>query len=761
MQQRVQLLEQQVSKRPSHPAVSMKALLSGGAVPLVALLLALVPPVFVILHRWMDQKYLADIVHQTWCKVDFLCSTELPSYFLYIFIAYAALLALLLVFRFVRAEGFKAVAHPLAAPETQAGARQLLIGLWLQRIAGAGLAVIILATLFLHHTPGWDYVLGLTILLAGWVLVEIPLTSIFARIKAQAYPVGAVILVQVALALFLANLYSGRQVEWAFLLLLILSLAAAFTVFKRINPIVWVIFLAEILYTIQINSWVYSIIGDEYSFFTYVTDVIRHQNFLTIGANLFNGFAVYGTHPYFSSLLQAISMALLGADNFGWRFSSLFLAAISIGFFYLFFKNYVSTRLALIVAVLLAASQYLMNFGKIGYNNLQALLVMALVLWASGFALCHARLLGFFILGLCMGGAFYVYPAALYVLPVPVLFLLIYMPPSNAHARRRWAATGIGLLVLVCPLFFQPAYWQAKVVGTFFNNPSITQSAGSLLYHFGTNLLYSLVSYVYIPEQTHFVLTSYVDLFTSIFIPIGAILLIKDLRREKFALFVLLAFLVELVLIGASHDRVIPSTTRMFLLLPWFFFFAALGLDWIARSISQVISRPRVLPGLVGGLLVICLASNLYQAYPRYRISSTGSPDLEVLFLRMLQHDKIEDPGTPKIYLFITQPDWGIDGLRLMQNIYSLPDSQAQLLRVAVDNPGLPAGTAERIQDPNTLVIIQPWMDKPLRDAMENELRQIGKESCPVSTTPQTAPQFTLWYSPNLASMCTEANGNY
>ena len=78
-----------------------------------------------------------------------------------------------------------------------------------------------------------------------------------------------------------------------------------------------------------------------------------------------------------------------------------------------------------------------------------------------------------------------------------------------------------------------------------------------------------------------------------------------------------------------------------------------------------------------------------------------------------------------------------------------------------MDNSNLPALTIDQIQDPNTLVIVQPWMDQTLRDAIESELRQLGKDSCDVSTTPINTPQFTLWYSPNLASMCTEANANY
>jgi 4-amino-4-deoxy-L-arabinose transferase-like glycosyltransferase len=761
-QQRLRLLEEKSASQRFFFEIPSKASIQSAAIALAVLALAAVPSVLVVLHRWMNQDGLPDIVRPLWCKVNFLCNMELPSYFLYIFVICLALLVLLLAVRFPRLEDFKLFKGSLAPDFVEANVVpvQRVIARWVVCVAAAGFVGILLASLLSSYKPGWLYLLVIVAFLVGWALAEVPLATVLDTIKRHAYLIGALVMVQVALVLFLADLYSGKPFQWIFLFLLILALALASLVLanRRIHPVIGLIFLAEIVFTIQINSWVYSIVGDEYSFFGYVTDIIQHQDFNAIGANLFNGSAVYGTHPYFSSLIQAISMALLGANNFGWRFSSLFLAAVSIGFFYLFFKNFVSERVALTITALLAVSQYLMNFGKIGYNNLQALFVMGLILWASGFALRYGRSLGFFILGLCMGGAFYVYPAALYVLPIPVIFLLFYLPPNNLQALRRWGAMVAGMLLLVCPLFFQPQYWQSKIPGTIFNAPSITQSAGDLGYHIGSNFLYAMFSYLFAPDQTHFVYTSYVDPFTAIFIPIGVVLLIKKLKGDRFTLFILVTFLVELFLVGVSHDRATPSATRMFLLLPWFFFFAALGMDWIARTFSKLSTSPHLLSGLLGSFLIISLAVNLYQAYPMYRQSSVGTSDLEVLFLRLLQHDEAKDPGNAKNYLFITQPDWGIDGIRILQSVYSVPDSQSQLHRIAVETPDLPTATVEQIEEDNTLVIIQPWMDETMRVSIEGELKQLGKSSCEVRDTPQSSPQFTLWYSPDMQGVCEEAN---
>ena len=60
------------------------------------------------------------------------------------------------------------------------------------------------------------------------------------------------------------------------------------------------------------------------------------------------------------------------------------LTATAVGLFYVFFRTFVAASTALIAVLLLAMSHYLISFGKIGYNNLQAFFAMALSLWAAG-----------------------------------------------------------------------------------------------------------------------------------------------------------------------------------------------------------------------------------------------------------------------------------------------------------------------------------------------------------------------------------------
>jgi len=413
----------------------------------------------------------------------------------------------------------------------------------------------------------------------------------------------------------------------------------------------------------------------------------------------------------------------------------------------------------MIMTLLMAVSQYLINFGKIGYNNLQALTIMSVVLWAAGQAIRKKRSMVFFGLGMAIAACFYVYPVALYVLPLPILLLLFYLPPFSRPSFRLWVYMVAGFMLLFLPLLFQQEYWQSKVAGTLFFTPEIASSAKSLLYHFESNLLYTWFSYVYIVEESHYIVSSYLDPVTAIFLPIGLSLTFRSVRKSRFAIFMLLAFILECFLVGATHDRRFPSTTRMFLLLPWFAIFSAMGIGWVVDQAQRISLQPIPASSYIGALLVVILSVNLYQANVLYANRTEGEPSLEVLFLRILQYDQRVDPEREKVYLFITEEKWGIDGLRTMQDVYKLPESQTQLVRVEVNSSDLPQSAITRIQEENTVIIIQPWMATKIKDQIEATLVDMGKVYTAVRNTPTSAPRFTVWYDVGFQSLYEPVGG--
>ncbi len=727
-----------------------------GALPAVlALSLAVIPSGLVVADRWLNIPEMRILGRETWCWVEALCQSALPGYFLY---AVPALLGVLLLLLLYRRLPLSTDILPDAARARSAPLRDVRyrrrISRFLRLAAGIGLVPIAVAGFGWGRVPGWDHVAVVGLYLTSVVVDEAPLVAWVDRVRRRAPRWVSMALAQLGLVSILFGVHNEQA--WACLLGAALGTPILFRWTQGERPPIafWLVSVLVLLFSYRIDSWTYAVIGDDYAFFFYARHIAQDHGLREIGARLFSGQAVYGDHPYFSSLIQAASMALLGADNYGWRFSNGYLAALSAGLLYLFWNGFLSPRAAMAAAVLVGTSHYLINFSKIGYNNVQALFAAALVLWSAGAAVRSGSPLAFTGLGLAMGTCLYVYPAALYALPLPLLLLLLFTPPRSRESMRRWAMMATAFALLLLPLLFQPGYWLGKAEGTPLYDPILIAQPSKLAHRLWTNALYSFVSYFYSPAETHYVVSSYLDPLSAILVPIGLTLVVRRDSKARFGWFIALALLAELVLAGVTHGRQFPPTTRMFMLLPWWTALAALGLLWSLDRFAWL--RGKRWPLLLSLSLIVGL--NVYQAYGLFRQRWEGRGSLEVLFLRAVQWDARLDPDHNKLYLFLTEPRWGIDGLRLLRDVYGVPPSQEHLARVAVETPLLGPDVVSTIQREETVVIIQPWMEEGLRRSLKAVLRRLGKVECQVREGLLTRVVFSLWLSPAYRDLCWRAN---
>ena len=726
--------------------------------------LAAAPPALVAWDLWFGRSSILGELRPAWCAVDFFCQTDFPPYFLLIFPLVLILILVILRasrpgWRIAPDSGLTSSALPSAVfPEVVSTSALPRL---LKTMAAIGYLLIAAVAFTLGRFSPLAYLPIVVAYIAGVILEGTRLDRLVAALRDNAQKILVIGTSHLGLILFLKSSQSGDLVQWVFPVLFVVSLVAMIRMRREIGPIAWVVLAAIVLYSARISSWQLAVVGDEYIFFTDAKAIITPLRLSEVAAHLFDGTWTYGAHPYVSSLIQALSMLLLGRDNFGWRFSNIYLSAVSIGLFYLFFKGFFSRRVAILAALLLAASHYLMNFSKIGYNNLQALFIMSLVLWLAGIAVRTGRPIAYSALGIGMAGSFYVYPGALYVLPLPLVLIAMHSPGRDRNSLRMIVMTLASLLLLALPLVLQVEFWESKLAGTFVYDQELASNTTFLGFHFASNLLYSLFSYLYIPNETHFVVSSYLDPISAVFVPIGLALCLREVRRSRSAAFLIVAFLIEAVLIGTTHDRPFPTATRMFLMLPWFFLLAAIGMDWGLDLFGRRLAGGRTVPAVAGVLIVAILGLNLYQSTRVFRLRTTGVASLEALFLRMLQHDAQQDPYTLKDYLFITAPDWGIDGLLTLQDVYKVPPSPTQLHRLVAEGSELPEVELGLISHLKTVVIIQPWMDETVRLGLEERLVDMGKVQCQVSDTPLTEPQFSFWYSPALEALCARANEDW
>jgi len=674
-----------------------------------------------------------------------------PSYFLIIFLVTLLLVGLVyLQRRFLPVICEKPLSPHQVGPVST---RQSVVGLGLLYLAGAGLVLVITRSLLSQQLPGWDLVLTWFIFVLASALRSIPLDRVAAFWQANAELGLALCLAQFALIGVLASYYSAANLVYFAWLGLFFALLNLWRFRGRIPRIYWVMSLALVVYSYDLNAWWTATIGDDLNFHEIAWLLSEKVTFAELGQYLFNAGGAHGAHTFLSSFLQAVSMKLFGHGSFGWRFSSLYLLAWGLVFYYYFLKSFLDEQVAFLTVALLAFSVYIIDFGKIGYNNLQALFALWLALAATTWALRSKTELSFAVLGTALALCLYVYPVALYVLPLPFLLLAWYEFPVSWPVIKRWALMSAVPLALSFPLFLQPVYWDTKQQGTFLNQPELLQWP-LLAFHFGSNLLYALYSFLYSHEQSHFLVYSHVDPVSAAFLLIGFALLLSQARRQRFAIFMLLTYLYFVFFVGASHDRLTPSNTRMFMLLPWYALFTTWGLRWVTGRLFG--SRPAISVIAQFILVVVIAGANLYQGYDQAYRRYASEHYIETLFLRINDSIYQAEPEKPKNYFFLLDADWSEMGLRNYQYIYPSM-AWAQFYSLTLEAPQLPVTHQALLAERETIIIISPFLNPQHADwpqLLGLQLEQLGKVRCDVFTPDGLNFRFYLYHSPDLPQAC-------
>lgn len=745
---------------------------------ILVLLLAAVGPVMVMLERWFRVPDFRDILRDQWCDLClFLCSLVLPSTFLIVIPCF--LLALILLFWLNKRHAIPFLVDikpPQNSPALALRQWQAFPARVLETTAVIAAAAVFLLAALQDRPPGIEFPIVVLFYLLSVLLKAVNFSSI--RTLPQRLPAWlAPYLFNHLSLIFFMRAFSGHpEAALASGLLLIISLALLWPQRRALPPVLWIVNLAVFLYTFLLQSWRTGIIGDEYIFYHYGRIMLNEHDLWHVLNHLLNARTViYGKFLYLSVLPHALFMRLFGDDNFGWRFANLYLAILSIPFFYGFVKTFSKRRTAIIYAFLFAVSQYLICFARIGYNNVQSLLGMAVTLWLAARAIASGKDIYYSLLGMALGLCLYIYPAVLAVLPLPILLLLFYNPPwRSRRSFGQWVLVVAGFSLLFLPLIFEPDYWQQKM------SESAMETAGvSSYYHLFSNLVYSLFSFLYAPEESHYIVSSYVDPLSGLLVTLGLGWALWRARREKFIRFVLLGLLFLFFSLGASRSRALPSVTHMFLVLPWWFLLAGLGTEWLIQLLKKRRPKPFVKHALLV-LLVLVTAMNLMHAFSISPMRSERYHSMEALHMRFVQdHNGRNDLGNQGRFLFITDEKWNIYGFNSFRDAYHLPRAQAQLVRVAlytepfypieervvlpqpaiVDEEGithleLEAWAFELAAQPDTVVIVQPWLTEYEHQAIEMLLAETGKQVCPIKPTPFKEASFNMWLDPSRMDAC-------
>jgi hypothetical protein len=613
-----------------------------------------------------------------------------------------------------------------------------------------------MAAVLLRHgltgtRPGWDYAIPFLVFLLGGILLDVPwprqtlLRS--PRLRQATFLLGAHVLLLAALA----TAYLHHPLA-PFLAAGALLAHGGLWVKRRhaLPPAFWLVSLALLASYAYLDAWWFAAIGDEYAFYDIAAMVIARHPDATISRELYNPVAVYGSHPGFSVLLQAASLSLFGDNVFGWRFSSIYLAAISLVFLHSFYRSFGRPHLAWIACALLAVSHYLMAFGKIGYNNLQALFAFSAALAAAAWVVRSRRRVASLACGVALALSLYVFPGALLTLPVPLLYLTSFDPPGR-RSRGRWITLVVIFLAATLPMLLQPDFWATKWAGTLWNRPALADSWQAFTSHVLTNFAYAGMSFLFAPLESHFVAVGYLDVLSAAFVPLGLGVLLQP-RSNHPARYLVASLCLLLLFVGSLHDYDVPTTTRMFLLLPWFVLLAAMGLVWLGHALRDVgwanIRSLRWTALLLSAILIL----NLVQAYPLSRLRMAARYQSAQVLLQREAHTLLDPGAQPTSLVILTSPEGPLRKSLLRQ---------LRLHRAAFDPQRiieLPAAAVgdDVLADAHAIVLITSSVPEDTRAALEARLQAIGKSACRFRNSLGWV-RLVVWAGPEEEARCAGA----
>jgi hypothetical protein len=241
---------------------------------------------------------------------------------------------------------------------------------------------------------------------------------------------------------------------------------------------------------------------------------------------------------------------------------------------------------------------------------------------------------------------------------------------------------------------------------------------------------------LYSPNESHFVAVSFVDWMTAILVGIGFFAILYQIRRNRFAAFFLVGWGILLGVAGVLGSPTLPSTTRMFVVLPWWAAAAAFGLQWILDRIPADTRLGMRMGGVIlGAILLAVVGINLFQAAVVSRARWVDRLPFEAHVQHLAEITRSHASGAPGQFVFLTYSGWSLDPFLLFQKIYPQAWTGVNFQKVVVDGPFLPETSLPYVMDSRSIILVVPTLPQPWQEELRISLLALGEQWCPVYTS--------------------------
>jgi 4-amino-4-deoxy-L-arabinose transferase-like glycosyltransferase len=503
-----------------------------------------------------------------------------------------------------------------------------------------------------------------------------------------------------------------------------------------------VIALAVVLY--RLGDVPNSIWGDEGAFWAAARDLAAGAR-----ANPFS-LGVYGAYPLISSLYQSLWLRLFGPTLWSWRLGSVVAGTLTIIPLFFLVQKLLGPRVAWSAVVLMVSKPYFLAFTRMGYNNIQPLLPIAVGLWLLVGALQGYSHVLAYLSGIALGIASLTYTAGYVGSVIAGLFSLLLLTltsdgrPLRRSMTRLALCLGIGWLFAAGPFFLGSAlsgnlmggkgaesfFGSAFYGETLFSPDQLTrlyplQHVGQHRIFFEPRLYALLVvrgvlrtglSFVADKVATQHYLVGPLAGPGAVFFLAGLAWALRRLRQWQAALWII--WTLSCVLLLSVFNTFPPRATHLVPIIPALAVLTAVGI-WSLSHLLRRIVRCLWADWVAVGLTIALALWGLHTYF-------TVMPQRYVPNLQNVMFWRAQEMGPGSKLVFVADTPYpadftvrDIDEFRLGVDHYSLPPDQVS----ATDFRAL-CGHVDALLDPACRVFFLPGEDA---DAVEAELRrQLG-----------------------------------
>lgn len=351
----------------------------------------------------------------------------------------------------------------------------------------------------------------------------------------------------------------------------------------------------------DVDSWRYSLIGDEYGFFHWAQ---QRADLPWSRWNILEAKGNFKVNPQMTSVIQGLSIAAFGPSVRAWTGGTVALMLLPLPALYWYVRTYAGIGGAVIACAVYVGSPVLIAHGKIGYPNGMMLMPILLTLCWADLASRRGSTLYAFLAGASAG--FGIFLVGIGFLIATAYLAAILGVELLATRDRRAVATKIatvfvGWLLAAFPIFIQWDFFEEILRHESGRNRQVAS-------YLVTNTIGSFGAFLsYCDGRSHFLAGQALDGFSAVLVLVGAV---WTALSRNWRVPLLLVLTVGLGLSG-SGQRFIPFTRVLVLVVPWALF-AGFGGAWILRCLSGQSTRAVAVAAMVVGI-AIASWSNAYN----------------------------------------------------------------------------------------------------------------------------------------------------